>query len=103
MECDKRSLKTVESNSLNLNGQPALKPCLCCGGAANISVCVLLSSRGTRPRRQACSRALLLCSDCLQGWLDADAVKPLAVLTARVNEAFTALNEDFMALRDSKR
>jgi len=41
--------------------------CTRCGGEADISVCLLLSTKLRRPRIQKSSKAIQLCSRCIRG------------------------------------
>jgi hypothetical protein len=43
-----------------------VKCCLHCGGPAEFSLCVIISTVGVSSRRQKCTTALPFCASCLQ-------------------------------------
>jgi hypothetical protein len=65
--------------------------CAKCGMPASISVCVLLSSIGSSPREQSCTRAVRFCKPCLQRLVRQERAAALRPLRQPLSDALTAL------------
>lgn len=71
-----------------------MKPPLCaCGGQAEYSGCVLVSTIGVRPRRQKCGRAQLFCAGCMQRLLADQWKECSGGLQQSLRIAYTAIAE----------
>ncbi len=68
-----------------------MSDCKLCGGRAGFSLCLLISTKGQRPRLQKCSRALLLCGACMRDCAARLGSEGLAGLGERLSEAHTAI------------
>jgi hypothetical protein len=66
-----------------------LKPCSRCSREAEFSVVCVVSTVGTRPRRQKCSAAVLFCRGCMADLLAEDGHLWTDRLRRSVNNAYT--------------
>ena len=69
------------------------KLCSVCGGAAEISLCQIVSTVGRAPRLQRCTTATPFCAACLQRCVTLLHVAGLPGIEKPLGEAFTALAE----------
>jgi hypothetical protein len=69
-----------------------LKPCSRCYREAEISVVCVVSTVGTRPRRQKCSAVVLFCRRCMVDLLADDGHLWTHDLQKSVNNAYTHVN-----------
>ena len=68
-----------------------MKPSLCrCGGRAEYSVCVLVSSLGVRPRRQKCGRSQSFCTACIRRLVEERSGMASGIQES-LTEAYTAI------------
>jgi hypothetical protein len=70
------------------------KLCSECGDDAAISLCQILSTVGTTPRKQRCTTATAFCAACLQSRVKLLRRLGLQGLHKPLGEAFTALADD---------
>jgi len=70
------------------------KLCSECGDEAAISLCQILSTVGTTPRKQRCTTATAFCAACLQARVKLLRRLGLHGIQKPLGEAFTALAED---------
>jgi len=65
--------------------------CIRCGGEADVSVCMVLSTKLRRPRLQKSSKAIQLCSRCIQGLRKGNAPQLWAAVREGLHGTHTAL------------
>jgi hypothetical protein len=65
--------------------------CNDCGSRSEFSLCLLISTKGQRPRRQKCSRALVLCAACMRGLEGRLDTAGLPDIGKRLSDAHTAI------------
>jgi len=70
-----------------------LKPCSRCSREAEFSVVCVVSTVGTRPRRQKCSTAVLFCRGCMADLLADDGRLWTDGLRKSVNNAYTHVDQ----------
>ena len=68
--------------------------CSECGNEAAISLCQILSTVGTTPRKQRCTTAIAFCAACLQSRVKLLDRLDLHGIQKSLGEAFTALAEE---------
>jgi len=66
------------------------KTCEACGNDAVVTVCWLVSTMGTSPRVQKCSKASALCQDCVGTICSRTDVSGSVFLRQRLADAYTA-------------
>jgi hypothetical protein len=71
------------------------KSCSRCPNPVRYSVAVLLSTLGAQPRLQKCSRAVLLCTACLQSAARSSGASPIPDLYERLSAVYTAIAGQF--------
>jgi len=62
-----------------------------CGREAEFSVCCLMSTKGKRPRRQKCSRAVALCASCIRGLVEQAGCEMPPSLQRALSGVYTAV------------
>jgi hypothetical protein len=67
--------------------------CLRCNAESTISVCLVLSTKGHRPRLQKSSKALQLCGACIRNLQSSDGRELWPSVRNALKEAYTAMNE----------
>jgi hypothetical protein len=67
------------------------KSCIRCQRPARSSIVLILSVLKVRPRVQKCSRAVLLCAECLHGIVGSPDTSGIPELHALLSGAFTAI------------
>jgi hypothetical protein len=68
------------------------KSCNRCGLAARFSLACLLSTIGQKPRRQKCTRSVLLCASCIRGFCEGLASAAPDPLIGSLTEAYMHLD-----------
>ena len=69
------------------------KTCEQCGNEATVTVCWLLSTVGSAPRVQKCSKASIFCLACIRGLCAPDGAAMPSLLRQRLQGAYTAAIE----------
>ncbi len=67
--------------------------CLRCGAESTISVCMVLSTKGCRPRLQKSSKALQFCSTCMGDLKRSEARKLWTAVQEALQGAYTSLHQ----------
>jgi len=67
--------------------------CIRCGNASTISVCMVLSTKGRKPRLQKSSKALQFCSACLDESNPGKDRKVWPAVREALHGAYTALKQ----------
>jgi hypothetical protein len=70
------------------------RSCSQCGEPASHSVNSLVSTLGAKPRRQKCSRGMLLCKACIHAIFDSSGPGTLSHFIQSLRQAYTALADD---------
>lgn len=68
--------------------------CTVCGGKSEFSLNWLISTRQARPRRQKCSRSVILCESCLRNIARSIGTNLAGSLFQSLHEAYTAMAQD---------
>lgn len=71
------------------------KTCEQCGNEAAVTVCWLLSTLGSSPRAQKCSKVSFFCLGCIQRVCAPDGTGMPLLLRQRLQEAYTATTSRF--------
>ena len=79
-----------------------MKACSVCGSQAEVSLVVLVSTLGLKPRQQKSSEAVSVCRGCLRGSEMWSGHQGSSALKLRVNEAVGALTERFVSKSHSE-
>ena len=69
--------------------------CINCGGESNISVCLLLSTKGRRNRLQKSSKAISLCGACIRSVTITQVTQVHTSIFLTLHAAYTALASNF--------
>jgi hypothetical protein len=70
-----------------------MSECLNCGCESDLSVCVLLSTKGQKKRKQKSSHALQLCRECIQRRPTSKQNRVRTALLRALQEAYPYVNK----------
>ena len=70
-----------------------LRPCSFCSAPAEFSAAIIISTLGKNPRKQKCSRAILLCGHCIQARIGSLRGSATPTLAEHLADAYTAVSE----------
>jgi hypothetical protein len=83
---------TLDVQTTNSGGARASsKTCEFCSQPAQYSLAFVLSTVGTRPRRQKCSSVVLICDKCIREFYESDPQIPEELQNA-LRRAYTTIN-----------
>ena len=65
--------------------------CINCGRESDMSVCVILSTKGRKPRAQKSSKTISLCAVCIRGLEITQATQVYVSVLLTLRDTYTAL------------
>ena len=69
--------------------------CINCGGESDLSVCVILSTKGRKKRIQQSSKAISLCGVCIHGLKITSITEVCETILLTLRDTYTELAKSF--------